>query len=143
MCVCVCWRMTWITVTTVLLLVTQCVSSAEENDTIELKYRQATITAARGSSAILSCVAKYDFDKCSLLHVVWQQVNNNNTELIDPNKYLTTVNETIYDGNRRVRQVVTEILDLTPKDSGQFQCNAVCENEETARGHFIYITVTD
>ena len=110
---------------------------------IELKYHSAKITAARGSSAILSCVAEYDFDRCRhRLHVVWQQVDDNNTtELIDPNKYLTTVNETISDDNRRVRQVVTEILDLTPKDNGQFQCIAVC-NEETARGHFIKISVT-
>lgn len=81
--------------------------------------------------------------KCGLLHVAWYHLTKDGAELTDPKKYFTTVNETISDGIMRLRQVETEILNLTSDDDGQFQCKAGCENQETAMGHFITITVTD
>ncbi len=76
--------------------------------------------------------------QCGLLHVVWWKQS---AELTNPNKYLTTVNETVYDGNMRRRQVVTEILDLKPEDNDQYQCKAECESGDSAMGHFISIKV--
>lgn len=142
----VCWRMTWLTLPTgllLLLVVTLCVSSAKENETVQVLYPQKTFTPARGSSVTLSCKAFYDFMKCGLLHVAWYHLTKDDAELTDPKKYFTTVNETISDGIMRLRQVETEILNLTSDDNGQFQCKAGCENQETAMGHFITITVTD
>ncbi|XP_076593232.1 uncharacterized protein LOC143324539 [Chaetodon auriga] len=131
--------MAWLTLPALVLL-SLCGSSAqdEDTDTVQVFYQQNTITPAIGSSVKLSCEAHYDFQQCGLLHVVWYQ----QSELIDPRKYFTTVNETqISNSTMRRRQVVTEILDLTPEDSGQFQCKATCENKATAMGHFIWITV--
>uniref|UniRef100_A0A3Q1GL84 Ig-like domain-containing protein n=1 Tax=Acanthochromis polyacanthus TaxID=80966 RepID=A0A3Q1GL84_9TELE len=108
-------------------------------------YPQQILTPARGSSVKLSCETNYDYKKCGLLHVVWHNTSSQNddkiTELTDPKKYLTAVNETVNEGNRRRRQVVTEILNLRPKDNGRYQCQAKCNNGEEARGHFITITV--
>ncbi|KAM7382889.1 hypothetical protein PAMP_002586 [Pampus punctatissimus] len=135
--------MTWFTIPTVLLLLSLCVLSTEENGTLVVYYRQRTVTLARGSSVKLSCQARYDFKQCSLVHVVWRHTTEKNFELTDSSKYLTTVNETCSDGNVRLRQVDTEILNLTAEDDGQFQCNAECESGEKAIGHIIQINVTD
>lgn len=132
--------MTWLTGPAVLLLMTLCVSSAQEDKvTLEVRYPQTTLTPARGSSVKLSCNAYYDFKQCGLLSVGWYHLTMLNAELTDPNKYFTTVNETVSDDNARHRQIVTEILYLTPEDHGQFQCKAKCESGETAMGHFIWI----
>lgn len=111
---------------------------ALDADTVQLFYPQTTITPARGSSVNLSCEAFYDFQRCGLLHVVWCQES---AELTDPTKYFTTVNETVSSDTMRRRQVRTEILNLTPEDSGQFQCKAECESGDTAMGHSIWIEV--
>lgn len=129
-----------LTLPLLLLLATLCVSSAEDKDTVQVIYRQQTITAARGSSVKLSCEAHYDFEKCGLLDVVWSQEN---VKLTNPRKYFTTVNESAADEPMRRRHVVTEILNLTANDNGSFQCNALCQNEGTAMGHFIWIKVKD
>ncbi|XP_074509060.1 uncharacterized protein LOC141778597 [Sebastes fasciatus] len=132
--------MIWLTGLKVLLWVTLCVSSAkEEKDTLEVQtITNRHITPARGSSVKLSCIALYDFKLCgSLLRVGWYNL----TELTDPRKYFTTVNETVSDDNRRRRQVVTEILNLTPEDNGLYQCQARCDSGETSPGHYINITV--
>uniref|UniRef100_A0A3B4TBK2 Ig-like domain-containing protein n=1 Tax=Seriola dumerili TaxID=41447 RepID=A0A3B4TBK2_SERDU len=84
--------------------------------------------------------ANYDLEKCGLVQVVWRHITKN-ADLTDPNKYLTTVNETQLDDNMRRRQVVTEILNLTREDNGDFQCEAKCENGNSAMGHLITITV--
>uniref|UniRef100_A0A8D3B1K0 Ig-like domain-containing protein n=1 Tax=Scophthalmus maximus TaxID=52904 RepID=A0A8D3B1K0_SCOMX len=106
--------------------------------TLEVLYPQKTITVARGSSVKLSCDANYDSEQCGLVRVVWLQKD---TELSDPDKYFTTVNETVSDGNMRRRQVVVEIVDLTTEDTGVYQCKGECENGETAMGHIIRISV--
>ncbi|KAI9520181.1 hypothetical protein NQZ68_020080 [Dissostichus eleginoides] len=126
---------------TVLLLVTLCVFSAEEKVTLEVRYEGDTITTARGSSVQLSCDAIYDFEQCGLLHVVWVHVMDQNEELTDPRRFFTTVNETLSEDTMRRRQVVTEILNVSPKDAGQFQCQAECEGEQTAMGLFIWINI--
>ncbi|XP_037639662.1 uncharacterized protein zgc:174945 [Sebastes umbrosus] len=134
--------MIWLTGLKVLLWVTLCVSSTkEENDTLEVQtITNRNITPARGSSVKLSCIALYDFELYgSLLRVGWY--NFTDYELTDPRKYFTTVNETVSDDNRRRRQVVTEILNLTPEDNGQYQCQARCDSGETSVGHYIQITV--
>ncbi|AWP15744.1 Hypothetical protein SMAX5B_005306 [Scophthalmus maximus] len=123
---------------TVLLVVTLCVQSAQDKVTLEVLYPQKTITVARGSSVTLSCDANYDSEQCGLVRVVWLQKD---TELSDPDKYFTTVNETVSDGNMRRRQVVVEIVDLTTEDTGVYQCKGECENGETAMGHIIRISV--
>ncbi|XP_078108220.1 uncharacterized protein LOC144519150 [Sander vitreus] len=134
--------MTWLTGLTVLLVVTLYALSAQDKVTLDVHYQQKTITPARGSSVKLSCDAYYDFEHCGLLHVVWHHITNQNVELTDPSKYFTTVTETVSHYNMRHRQVVTEILDVTPEDDGQFQCQAGCnKSKETAMGRFIWITV--
>ncbi|TMS10883.1 hypothetical protein E3U43_019876 [Larimichthys crocea] len=130
--------MTRLVLSTVLLLVTFCASSAQDKDVVEVIYTQKTLNPARGSSVKLSCDARYDFKQCGLLHVAWFQ---NEAELTQPRKYHTTVNETISDQRMRRRQVVTEILNLTPEDSGEFQCRAECQLEDTGMGHLIIINV--
>uniref|UniRef100_A0A0F8C2B8 Ig-like domain-containing protein n=1 Tax=Larimichthys crocea TaxID=215358 RepID=A0A0F8C2B8_LARCR len=110
----------------------------QEKDAVEVIYTQKTLNPARGSSVKLSCDARYDFKQCGLLHVAWFQ---NEAELTQPRKYHTTVNETISDQRMRRRQVVTEILNLTPEDSGAFQCRAECQLKDTAMGHLIIINV--
>ncbi|XP_073341817.1 uncharacterized protein [Pagrus major] len=123
----------------VLLLVTLCVSSEEDKapDAVAVLYKQRTITGTRGSSVKLSCEAHYYLDKCSLLHATWYQQS---TALTDPRKYFTTVSETDVEDMRH-RHVVTEILNLTPEDSGQYQCNAECDEGGSAVGHIITVKV--
>ncbi|CAB1445859.1 unnamed protein product [Pleuronectes platessa] len=121
-----------------LLLGTLCLSSAEDKVTLEVLYPQRSLTVSRGSSVKLSCKANYDQEHCGPVHVVWTQSDR---ALTDPSKYITTVNETVSEGNMRLRQVETEILDLTADDRGQFQCKAKCEKGEAAMGHFIRIKV--
>uniref|UniRef100_A0A3Q3B2S7 Immunoglobulin-like beta-sandwich domain-containing protein n=1 Tax=Kryptolebias marmoratus TaxID=37003 RepID=A0A3Q3B2S7_KRYMA len=94
-----------------------------------------------GSSAKLACEAVYDLTKCGLVHVVWRKMDEKNTELTDPIRYFTTVNETVTEINMRRRQVVTEILSVSTHDIGQYQCSAECETGERAMGHFITINV--
>lgn len=108
------------------------------DDIVELFYPQLTMRAARGSSVRLSCEARYDYKRCGEVHVSWFQ---GDSELTNPQKHVTTVNETIASGTVRRRQVVTEILDLQPEDSESFQCKASCNNEVTAMGHFIRLIV--
>uniref|UniRef100_A0A3Q1C2N8 Ig-like domain-containing protein n=1 Tax=Amphiprion ocellaris TaxID=80972 RepID=A0A3Q1C2N8_AMPOC len=112
---------------------------------VDVLYPQKTFTPQRGSSVQLSCEAYYDYEKCGLLHVVWHntspQYSKKSTELTDPRKYFTAVNETVDEGNIRHRQVVTEILNLRPEDDGRYQCMAKCDNGEEAMGHFITIRV--
>ncbi|XP_034729594.1 uncharacterized protein zgc:174945 [Etheostoma cragini] len=133
--------MTRLTGPTVLLLVTLYALSSQDKVTLEVRYQQETITPARGSSVKLSCNTYYDSEQCGLLHAVWCHISNQSVELTDPSKYFTTVNETD-SGDERHRQIVTEILDLTPEDNGQFQCKAECDkSRERAMGHFIWINV--
>ncbi|CAJ1063074.1 uncharacterized protein zgc:174945 [Xyrichtys novacula] len=130
-----------------LLLVTLSVSSAE--DEVTLRSKAQTIAAARGSSVSLSCLAVYNYQLCRLLHVTWRAEGGAEVgaaagvELTDPKKYLTTVSETLSDGDVRHRQVETEILDLTEEDSGRYQCVARCGGAESAVGRFSEIIVKD
>uniref|UniRef100_A0A3P9Q2A6 Ig-like domain-containing protein n=1 Tax=Poecilia reticulata TaxID=8081 RepID=A0A3P9Q2A6_POERE len=109
-------------------------------DYLVVRYPQRTIEPSRGSSAKLSCEANYDFKKCGVVHVVWHKLEEN-SELTNPDQYLTTVNETISDYNWRRRQVVTEIMSVAKRDDGRYQCKATCESGEQAMGHFITINV--
>ena len=107
-------------------------------DIVEVFYKQNTIDAPRGSSVTLSCEARYFSNQCGLLHATWYRES---TELTDPRKYLTTVSETVVNDTRR-RKVVTEILNLAPEDSGQYQCKAECNSgADSAMGHFITVNV--
>ncbi|XP_071326532.1 uncharacterized protein [Trachinotus anak] len=133
--------MTRFTGPVLLLLVTLCVSSAEDTDILVVRYQQKSMALARGSSVKLSCEANYDLEQCGLVHVVWCHTSKQGAELTDPRKYLTTVNETETAGSMRRRQVVTEILQLTREDNGEFQCKAQCEKGASAMGHFIRLTV--
>lgn len=110
-------------------------------DYLMVLYPQRTITPVIGSSVKLHCEAHYNLKKCGLVHVVWHKMNRQRTELTDPNTYFTTVNETVTENNRRRRQVVTEIINVSKLDKGQYQCDAECETGEKAMGHFITIDV--
>lgn len=115
-----------------------CLCCAAVTDTVVLLYRAATITANLDSSVILNCEAQYNFRLCSLLHLVWIQ---GTTELTSPSRYLTTVSEQITGEDMRRRYMSTEILQLTPEDAGSYQCQAQCQNGDSALGHFIRINV--
>ncbi|GAA6217191.1 uncharacterized protein zgc:174945 [Lates japonicus] len=132
--------MTWLAGPTVLLVVTLCVSSAQDNATVWLNYPRRMITTHRGSSVKLSCDAIYNLKRCGLVHVEWCNFTKKCAKLTDSSRYFTTVNETAVDENTRRRQVVTEILNVTTEDDGQFQCNAHCEGE-SALGHYIIVKV--
>lgn len=96
-----------------------------------------------GARIKLSCNAEYDLKLCGYVEVAWHQcvALENCTELRDPNRYVTVVNETVLARTSlRHRQVVTEIIQLTPADEGEFQCHAKCEiNSDTAMGHYITV----
>lgn len=124
-----------------LLMMTFYLSSAEDTGALEVFYPQRTITAAAGSSVLLSCQAQYDSHTCGRVNVVWSHLDPNPKRLTDPGRFFTRVKEAIFNGNMRRRQVTTEILHLTPEDEGRFQCMAECENGESAMGHFIVINV--
>ncbi|KAM9851587.1 uncharacterized protein ACBR49_004752 [Aulostomus maculatus] len=111
----------------------------ESNGSLELTSPQRVFSPAWGSSVRLSCLADYDFQPCGWLHVTWGNISMPNVELTDPDKFITTVNET--GGDVRRRLVVTEILHLTPQDSGIFQCKAECEAGRSAIGHVIRVDV--
>lgn len=107
-------------------------------DIVEVLYAARTISVSRGSSVTLPCNASYNLNRCGLVHVVWLQ---NNVELVDPDRYLTTVSEIHKGGNTRHRQVLTEILKVGANDTGAFQCKAECGSGESAKGHTININV--
>ncbi|KAM3614336.1 uncharacterized protein V6R79_012911 [Siganus canaliculatus] len=134
-----CWTMAcW---TLLLLLGALDASAAQDQDdvdAVEVFYRQQNITASRGSSVSLSCDAQYVHKLCGSVHVVWYREK---VELTDPKKYFTTVNETRLDGTMTRRQVVTEMLHLTPGDGGSFHCKGECTSGEFAVGHYIWISV--
>ncbi|XP_059195820.1 uncharacterized protein zgc:174945 [Centropristis striata] len=132
--------MTWLTGPAVLLLGTLHVLFAQDKVSLEVRYAKETINPSRGSSVKLSCNVHYDYKQCGLLHAVWCHITNQIDELTDHRKYFSTVNETTKDDIMRHRQIVTEILDLTPEDDGRYQCKAECR-ADTAMGHFITITV--
>ncbi|XP_074540615.1 uncharacterized protein LOC141801457 [Halichoeres trimaculatus] len=122
-----------------LLLVCVCVSSADDQGAMVVRFKPGRVSAPRGSSVKLSCKADYDFDLCDRPHVTWHLEQT--TELTDPMKYLTTVNETLADGGRRLRQVVTEILHLTTEDSGRYHCIAKCGDAQSAVGRAYEVDV--
>lgn len=74
----------------------------------------------------------YYSELCDPLQVFWRL--GENTELTNPKKYMTTVSETRSDGCRTLRQVETEIFDLSDEDSGRYRCVAYCRGEERAVG---------
>lgn len=114
-------------------------SGSDDPDKVQLLYPSSSVTAARGSSFLLSCEALYDPLHCHHVHVAWFQ-GSTKAELTRPYKYLTTVSESFIGERRRRRQVATEILDLQLEDAGGFQCVALCAGEISAMGHFIRIT---
>lgn len=109
-------------------------------DSVEVLYPQRTFTERSGSSVKLFCQAQYE-PRCGQVHVLWTHLERNYPKLTDPEKYLTTVNETVTVNNMRRRQVVTEILNLNKKDKGTYQCHAECTNGEKAIGHVITVNV--
>ncbi|KAG7465408.1 hypothetical protein JOB18_014751 [Solea senegalensis] len=120
-----------------LLLVTVCAAS-EEEETVVVLYRQQTIPVSRGSSVKLLCHTKFSPRLCGKVHAAWQL---NHTELTNPDRYSTTVNETDSGGGNRLRRVVTEILKVGTDDGGDYQCVAKCTTGESAKGHIIQIKV--
>lgn len=106
---------------------------------LEVNYPQSRVAAAPGSSLRLLCHVTYDVAQCGQLRAAWYQSGSpSDVELTDPSRYVTTVNET-EDGARR-RRVMTEIVHVTPRDEGRFQCKAECK-DGGAVGHFIQVTV--
>lgn len=103
------------------------------SDTVEIWAKRRTIAAPRGSSIKLSCNATYYFDICDPVHIFWR-LEESTEELKNPKKYLTTVSEMFSDGGKRLRQVETEILNLSGEDSGRYQCVAYCGGEQSAVG---------
>ncbi|XP_077950488.1 uncharacterized protein LOC144389491 [Gasterosteus aculeatus] len=133
--------LTGLTGATVLLLVSLCAlsSTQEEKAALEVNYPQSRVAAAPGSSLRLLCHVTYDVAQCGQLRAAWYQSGSpSDVELTDPSRYVTTVNET-EDGARR-RRVMTEIVHVTPRDEGRFQCKAECK-DGGAVGHFIQVTV--
>lgn len=114
-------------------------SVSDDPDKVQLLYPSRRVTAARGSSLLLSCEALYHLEQCHHVHVAWFQ---GTTELTRPHKYLTTVNESfVGESETKRRQVETEILDLQLEDAGRFQCVALCAGEVSAMGHFVSIFI--
>ncbi|KAJ0066447.1 hypothetical protein NL108_013218 [Boleophthalmus pectinirostris] len=133
----------WLTAFTFLLVTTLYLSSAEDQDPLQVLYGKSHFTSPPGSSVTLICQILYDSERCSQVHAVW--FNQSESPLIDPEKYLTIVNETIPKKHWRRRQVLTEILNLSSKDEGSYQCRgtAVCAKSETLMGHLITVTVAN
>ncbi|CAN9514517.1 unnamed protein product [Ophioblennius macclurei] len=108
--------------------------------TLDVFYPPAFISARAGSSVSLSCEIRYDFQQCGLLHAAWRKSSPDVSELNDPVRFFTAVNESDFGANQRRRQVLTRILEVTAEDAGRFQCFAECP-AETAMGHFITVRV--
>ncbi|KAK7886963.1 hypothetical protein WMY93_026584 [Mugilogobius chulae] len=109
---------------------------------LEVIYKSQTFTSSPGSSVKLFCQVYYDPKQCDGVHAVWSHLEPA-FELTDPEKYLTIVNETVLEDNRRHRQVLTEILDLTLKDEGLYQCQATgeCRRAQTVMGRLMIVFV--
>lgn len=68
---------------------------------------------------------------------------NIQNRLTDLDRYLNEVNETIVDDGFRHRDASLTFTRLTFRDSGIYQCNAICQpSGATAMGHLISVTVT-
>uniref|UniRef100_A0A3B4B0X9 Ig-like domain-containing protein n=1 Tax=Periophthalmus magnuspinnatus TaxID=409849 RepID=A0A3B4B0X9_9GOBI len=88
----------------------------------------------------LICKTYYDPEWCGQVHAVWFR---HELPLTNPEKYLTIVNETITERHWRSRQILTEILNLSAKDEGDYQCRATaeCPKPETVMGHIMTVSV--
>lgn len=112
--------------------------------TVQLKYPKQAVRRTEGQSLTLRCTAEYEEEPCRNILVVWCfSVPEECQELIDPDRHLIQVNETKKDGGLRHRDVSVTFTQLTLRDTGFYQCKAVCQHTgATAIGHLINVIVT-
>ncbi|KAI9999913.1 hypothetical protein NQD34_011756 [Periophthalmus magnuspinnatus] len=130
----------WLTAFTFLLVTTLYLSTAEDPGPLQVLYQRSHFTSSPGSSVTLICKTYYDPEWCGQVHAVWFR---HELPLTNPEKYLTIVNETITERHWRSRQILTEILNLSAKDEGDYQCRATaeCPKPETVMGHIMTVSV--
>ncbi|KAF4090029.1 hypothetical protein AMELA_G00045070 [Ameiurus melas] len=118
-----------------------------ESVIVQLKYPRQPVRRTEGQPLTLKCTVEYNKESCGSISVLWCLSLPENTcqPLTDPDRHLISINETIMSGKPmfRHRDAFVTFTQLSLKDIGLYQCNAVCQTtRSTAMGHLISVNVT-